>query len=106
LRVNWPCCPILNIAILDVTGKGREDRIAHCNKVFIIPCGDNLFCCGSSTAGILLRQVVILTVKVSGRATHQGKEKKVKLSTVAGRWVPGGRGSLVWSGQKKMAHAA
>jgi len=105
LRLNWPCCAILKIPILNLKSTSTEDRIAHCNKILIIPSGDNLFCCGSSPAGILLCQMIILTVKVPVRVNRQGKEKHAKRSTAAGRWMPGGPGSPVWSGQQKVADA-
>ena len=101
MRLNWSSCPILNIVVLDVKGTIGEDTIAHCNTIFIIPFGENLFCCGSSPAGIPLRPLPILTLKVLMRVTRKIKQQKVKLIGVAVRCVQVDCGSPVWSGGKK-----
>jgi len=105
LRLNWSSGAILNIAVLDVKSTSREDTIAHCNTILIIPFGENLFSCGSSPGGIPLRPLPILTLKVPMRVTRQIKQQELKLIGVVVRCVQGDCGSPVWSGGKKVVDA-
>jgi len=105
LRLNWFRCAILNIAVFDIKGTSREDTIAHCNTILIIPFGEKVFRCGSSPAAIPLCPLSILTLKVPMRVSCKIKQQKVKLIGVAVRCVQGDCSSAVWSGGKKKVDA-
>jgi len=104
-RRNWFSCTILNIGVVDVNGTSREDTMAYCNTILIIPFGENLLSCGSSPDGIPLRLLPILMLKVPVRVTRTIKPQKVKLIGVAVRCVQGDSGSPVWSVGKKVVDA-